>query len=187
MLASTARRLSQAAAAQAHYSSNLQQLLRGAMVCCSPSSSSSSSGIGNVVVGVASTSAPTTHSFASAPAELAPRPYDVPEGHAKSDLSPHVCNIGLNRRRDLTLRADVLLYGKQASGTSLASLFKVRRESERDQTSYFFVFPFSFAPIRTRFFSISRFAFEAFHLLEVVLMTTARLSSELSRSSDPRA
>jgi len=130
MLASTARRLSQAAAVQAHANpSSLQQLLRGALVS---SSSSSSSDI------VASTSAPTmlnSHSFASAPAEqLAPRPYDVPEGHAKSDLSSHVCNIGLNRRRDLTLRADVLLFGKQASGTSLASLFKVR-----GQTSYFFL------------------------------------------------
>jgi peroxiredoxin len=31
--------------------------------------------------------------------------YDVPEGHINSDLSPTACNIGLNRRRDLTLGA----------------------------------------------------------------------------------
>ena len=128
MLASTARRLAVQAAASSPASS-LQQLIRGAL-CAATSSSSSSSGL------VASTSS-SSHSFASSAAaaaaaaaeyELAPRPYDVPEGHAKSDLSPHVCNIGLNRRRDLTLRADVVLYGKQASGTSLASLFKVKRD-----------------------------------------------------------
>lgn len=144
MLASTARRLSQAAAAQAHAPSSLQQLLRGALASSSSSSFSASTSSSTNAGVVASTSAPTTlaHSFASS-AELAPRPYDVPEGHAKSDLSPHVCNIGLNRRRDLTLRADVLLFGKQASGTSLASLFKVREpktREKRDQTSYFFFF-----------------------------------------------
>ena len=129
MLASTARRLAVQAAA-ASPASSLQQLIRGALCAATSSSSSSSSGL------VASTSS-SSHSFASSAAaaaaaaaeyELAPRPYDVPEGHAKSDLSPHVCNIGLNRRRDLTLRADVVLYGKQASGTSLASLFKVKRD-----------------------------------------------------------
>lgn len=31
--------------------------------------------------------------------------YDVPEGHADSDLSQTACNIGLNRRRDLTIGA----------------------------------------------------------------------------------
>lgn len=31
--------------------------------------------------------------------------YDVPEGHVNSDLSSTICNIGLNRRRDLTLGA----------------------------------------------------------------------------------
>ena len=125
MLASTARRL---AAQAAPSSASLQQLLRGAL-CAATTSSSSSSG-----VLASATPAPFSHSssFASSAAatpeyELAPRPYDVPEGHAKSDLSPHVCNIGLNRRRDLTLRADVMLYGKQATGTSLASLFKVKK------------------------------------------------------------
>ena len=36
---------------------------------------------------------------------------DVPEGHKDSDLSHHVNNIGLGRRRDLTLRPDVRLHG----------------------------------------------------------------------------
>ena len=120
MLASTARRLAAQAAQSSSPASSLQQLLRGAL--CATTTGSSSSSV------VASTS--FSHSFASSAApeyELAPRPYDVPEGHAKSDLSPHVCNIGLYRRRDLTLRADVMLYGKQAGGTSLASLFKVTR------------------------------------------------------------
>jgi peroxiredoxin len=31
--------------------------------------------------------------------------YDVPEGHSNSDLSQIACNIGLNRRRELTLGA----------------------------------------------------------------------------------
>ena len=31
--------------------------------------------------------------------------YDVPEGHIDSDLSQTACNIGLNRRRDLTIGA----------------------------------------------------------------------------------
>jgi peroxiredoxin len=31
--------------------------------------------------------------------------YDVPEGHSDSDLSQTACNIGLNRRRDLTIGA----------------------------------------------------------------------------------
>jgi peroxiredoxin len=31
--------------------------------------------------------------------------YDVPEGHMDSDLSQTACNIGLNRRRDLTIGA----------------------------------------------------------------------------------
>ena len=124
MLAATARRL--ATQASSSPAASLQQLLRGAL--CAATTSSSSTGL-------ASTSTSSSHSFASSAAaapeyELAPRPYDVPEGHAKSDLSPHVCNIGLNRRRDLTLRADVLLYGKQATGTSLASLFKVREIDE---------------------------------------------------------
>ena len=130
MLASTARRL--AAQAAASSSSQASSLLRGALCAAATTNSSS---LSSVFVEAASSTSSTfsTRSFASSPEyELAPRPYDVPEGHAKSDLSPHVCNIGLNRRRDLTLRADVLLYGKQAGGASLASLFKVERK-ERDR------------------------------------------------------
>jgi hypothetical protein len=51
---------------------------------------------------------------------------DVPEGHRETDLSHHVNNIGLGRRRDLTLRADVKLTGPDnATGQSLAALLKV--------------------------------------------------------------
>jgi hypothetical protein len=41
----------------------------------------------------------------SAQAATSSQFYDVPEGHATSDLSQWACNIGLNRRRDLTLGA----------------------------------------------------------------------------------
>jgi peroxiredoxin len=34
----------------------------------------------------------------------------VPAGHRTSDLSPHVCHIGLRRRSDLTLREDLKLW-----------------------------------------------------------------------------
>lgn len=53
--------------------------------------------------------------------------YNVPEGHADSDLSPEVCHIGLNRRRELTLGAagniKLTIDGEQHK---LADLFKVR-------------------------------------------------------------
>lgn len=52
---------------------------------------------------------------------------DVPDGHKETDLSHHVNNIGLGRRRDLTLRADVRLFGPDhAAGDGLEALLKVR-------------------------------------------------------------
>lgn len=56
---------------------------------------------------------------------LAEGTYDVPAGHATSDLTSAACHIGLNRRRDLTLRGDLSLMvdGKQ---TKIVDLFKVR-------------------------------------------------------------
>jgi hypothetical protein len=50
---------------------------------------------------------------------------NVPAGHHNSDLSSAVCNIGLNRRRDITLRQDieVVVHSKTRS---LADVFKVR-------------------------------------------------------------
>lgn len=58
-------------------------------------------------------------------AAMAPRSGgDVPEGHRNSDLSPTVCHIGLNRRRDLTMRQDLCLY-KDGKKLSLAEIFKV--------------------------------------------------------------
>jgi hypothetical protein len=55
---------------------------------------------------------------------------DVPEGHKESDLSHHVNNIGLGRRRDLTLRPDVRLHGPTGAGAGqpLSALLKVRKE-----------------------------------------------------------
>ena len=48
----------------------------------------------------------------------------VPAGHHGSDLSSAACNIGLNRRRDITLRQDVRV---EVNGRSclLAEVFKV--------------------------------------------------------------
>jgi hypothetical protein len=52
--------------------------------------------------------------------------YDVPEGHATSDLSPEVCNIGLNRRRELTLgAAGNIQLTIDGQPQRLADLFKV--------------------------------------------------------------
>lgn len=52
----------------------------------------------------------------------------VPEGHQNSDLSDVACNIGLSRRKDLTLREDVrLAVGGQPK--TLAELLKVRAEA----------------------------------------------------------
>ncbi|GAX81262.1 hypothetical protein CEUSTIGMA_g8694.t1 [Chlamydomonas eustigma] len=52
---------------------------------------------------------------------------DVPAGHLNSDLNPSVCNIGLGRRRDLTLRQDLCLYNVEGRKTSLADALKGKR------------------------------------------------------------
>ena len=49
---------------------------------------------------------------------------DVPEGHQNSDLSPTACHIGLNRRRDLSLRQDLCLFRPEGKAT-LKDIFKV--------------------------------------------------------------
>ena len=54
--------------------------------------------------------------------------YDVPEGHKNSDLSQAACNIGLSRRRELTLRQDVKMELDGQTKT-LAEVFKVRSEA----------------------------------------------------------
>eukprot|EP00195_Chlamydomonas_chlamydogama_P003685 CAMPEP_0202915788 /NCGR_PEP_ID=MMETSP1392-20130828/66677_1 /ASSEMBLY_ACC=CAM_ASM_000868 /TAXON_ID=225041 /ORGANISM="Chlamydomonas chlamydogama, Strain SAG 11-48b" /LENGTH=218 /DNA_ID=CAMNT_0049607963 /DNA_START=61 /DNA_END=714 /DNA_ORIENTATION=+ len=51
---------------------------------------------------------------------------DVPPGHMSSDLSPNVCNIGLGRRRDLTLRQDLCLW-KDGSKVALTEIFKGKK------------------------------------------------------------
>lgn len=50
---------------------------------------------------------------------------NVPAGHHSSDLSSSACNIGLNRRRDITLRQDIRVHcdGKPVA---LSELFKDR-------------------------------------------------------------
>lgn len=64
--------------------------------------------------------------YSSHAAAVSSKFYDVPEGHINSDLSQVVCNIGLNRRRELTLGAagDIKLT-VDGQPHRLADLFKV--------------------------------------------------------------
>lgn len=50
--------------------------------------------------------------------------HDVPAGHKGSDLSDSVCNISLQRMRDLTLREDLKLSG-EAGPIPLKKVFQV--------------------------------------------------------------
>lgn len=52
-----------------------------------------------------------------------PSTANVPAGHHNSDLSSVTCNIGLGRRRDLTLRQDLKLH-EDGRSKSLAEVFK---------------------------------------------------------------
>jgi hypothetical protein len=62
----------------------------------------------------------------SAQAATAENPfYNVPEGHVTSDLSNQACNLGLARRRDLTLRQAVRLTTLNGEAKTLAEVFKV--------------------------------------------------------------
>eukprot|EP01025_Chloroclados_australasicus_P061733 TRINITY_DN8113_c0_g5_i1.p1 TRINITY_DN8113_c0_g5~~TRINITY_DN8113_c0_g5_i1.p1 ORF type:complete len:211 (+),score=14.95 TRINITY_DN8113_c0_g5_i1:344-976(+) len=47
---------------------------------------------------------------------------NVPAGHHNSDLSNSVCHIGLNRRRDITLRSDIKVFLNEAP-SNLAGVF----------------------------------------------------------------
>lgn len=51
---------------------------------------------------------------------------NVPDGHLNSDLSSTVCNIGLGRRRDLTLRQDLCLWQGSEKKT-LADVFRGKK------------------------------------------------------------
>lgn len=62
--------------------------------------------------------------FSAAAASTAKSTYDVPEGHHNSDLSNTACNIGLGRRRDLTMRQDLRLWDGDKPLT-LAQVFHV--------------------------------------------------------------
>jgi len=67
-------------------------------------------------------------SAAAQPAADAPKqPQNVPEGHRGSDLSSTVCNIGLGRRRDLTLRQDLCLHAADGAKLTLATVFKGKK------------------------------------------------------------
>lgn len=46
---------------------------------------------------------------------VGPEHHDIPAGHAGSDMRAISCNIGLNRRRDLSLRSDLRLHSSQES------------------------------------------------------------------------
>eukprot|EP00887_Chlorella_sp_A99_P000724 scaffold5.g724.t1 len=52
--------------------------------------------------------------------------YDVPEGHINSDLSSTACNIGLTRRKDLSMRQDLKLT-IEGEDHSLADLLRGQR------------------------------------------------------------
>ena len=49
---------------------------------------------------------------------------DIPEGHRNSDLRSVTCHIGLNRRRDLSLREDLCLFQPGGKAT-VGEIFKV--------------------------------------------------------------
>lgn len=49
---------------------------------------------------------------------------DVPEGHKNSDLRSVACHIGLNRRRDLSLREDLCLFQPGGKAT-VKDIFQV--------------------------------------------------------------
>ena len=51
--------------------------------------------------------------------------HDVPEGHKHSDLRSVACHIGLNRRRDLSLREDLCLFQPGGKAT-VREIFKVK-------------------------------------------------------------
>lgn len=52
---------------------------------------------------------------------------DVPAGHQNSDLRKSVCHIGLNRRRDLSLREDLCLF-RPGSKSTVKEVFGVRQQ-----------------------------------------------------------
>ena len=56
---------------------------------------------------------------------------DVPEGHKNSDLRSVTCHIGLNRRRDLSLREDLCLFQPGGKAT-VKDIFKVARLCSTD-------------------------------------------------------
>ena len=75
-----------------------------------------------------STIRPLYRSFASEAAVVGCRTGgDVPAGHLNSDLSMAVCNIGLGRRRDLTLRGDLCLWSGAGKRTSLKEVLGGKR------------------------------------------------------------
>jgi hypothetical protein len=49
---------------------------------------------------------------------------NLPAGHHNSDLSSTACNIGLNRRRDISLRQDITVF-LDGHSTRMADIFKV--------------------------------------------------------------
>ena len=83
----------------------------------------------------AASSASTSSSSSSGPLNARAECGDVPEGHKDTDLSHHVNNIGLGRRRDLTLRPDVRLHGPTGAGAgqALSTLLKVGKECDGER------------------------------------------------------
>eukprot|EP00798_Chlamydomonas_sp_ICE-L_P016614 gene16614-22857_t len=74
----------------------------------------------------ASATLPAAQSGFAASFSTRTQPSDIPEGHMDSDLRDVACNIGLGRRRDLTMRQDLCLW-KNDTKLSLADVMKGKR------------------------------------------------------------
>ena len=78
-------------------------------------------------------SAPCTCSF-SASALVAQAPQsavcEVPAGHENSDLRNSICNISLNRRRDISLRSDIKLWKQDDECMDLRQLLRGKEIAE---------------------------------------------------------
>ena len=59
---------------------------------------------------------------------------DIPEGHRNSDLRNVTCHIGLNRRRDLSLREDLCLFQPGGKAT-VREIFQVSTQEALNAAS----------------------------------------------------
>ena len=56
---------------------------------------------------------------------------DVPAGHENSDMRSNICNISLNRRRDISLRTDINLFcDREDKPINLKDLLRTKKLDE---------------------------------------------------------